>query len=340
MAKKTLKTLVIGDPHFKVSNAQQTDEMVTSILKIAKEIRPELIVCLGDILDRHETIHVSPLTRATNFLKSLSEVAHLIVIIGNHDRPNNSNFLTNEHPFSALQYWDNITLVDKVKVTTIDNFKFVSVPYVPPGRFREALSTKVSDFSDFQGVTAIFAHQEFQGAKMGAITSTNGDVWPLDLPLVISGHIHDYDHLQTNIIYVGTPIQHAWGDKSDKTISLFTFKSDGTYDQKRLELQVTKQEIVYISPSDLDKFKPKPNVITKLMITGTNAEIKNVVKLPIIKELSKKGIVIRYKTLNSDSDNPVLTEPNKPYFIQLYENISDSEKLIEIFKRLFGSRIE
>jgi len=84
----------------------------------------------------------------------------------------------------------------------------------------EALQTIENPYND---VTCYFAHQEIIGAKMGAIVSKEGDVWPAENSLMISGHIHDYDMLQPNMIYTGTPLMHGVGDKDDKTVSMFTF---------------------------------------------------------------------------------------------------------------------
>ena len=86
--------LAIGDPHFKVGNVAESEQMTDNLIKLALNIKPTFIVDLGDTLHRHETIHVSPLMRAENMLKQLSEIAPTYLLIGNHDRPNNSNFLT------------------------------------------------------------------------------------------------------------------------------------------------------------------------------------------------------------------------------------------------------
>ncbi len=68
------------------------------------------------------------------------------------------------------------------------------VPYVPPGRFVEALN--IIDNEWWKNVNCIFAHQEFYGCKMGAIESIEGDKWDHSFPLVISGHIHSEQRLK------------------------------------------------------------------------------------------------------------------------------------------------
>ncbi len=220
-----IKVLTIGDPHFKVDNVPESDEMVSKLVKLAQTVSPKFIVVLGDILHRHEKIHVSPLMRAEKLIRLLSEIAPTFVLVGNHDRPNNSTYMTNEHPFNAMKLWNNTYIVDeKVLDANIGGFRFLFVPYVFPGRFEETLTHSEKGVPNpFESTRAIFCHQEFFGAKMGAIKSQNGDKWPTTNPLVISGHIHDYDRLQPNLIYVGTPMQHAFGLNCSLTIKYYTY---------------------------------------------------------------------------------------------------------------------
>ena len=65
----------------------------------------------------------------------------------------------------------------------------------------------------------IFAHQEFRGCKMGKEIS-KGDEWNAEYPLVISGHIHDYQIVGKNILYPGSSIQHTYTETHNKRIWL------------------------------------------------------------------------------------------------------------------------
>ena len=84
-----MKCIAIGDVHIKVSNVLETDEMINKLEALAKDIKPNFIVLLGDVLDRHATINVHCLMRAQNLIFKLSLIAPTFVLIGNHDRPNN-----------------------------------------------------------------------------------------------------------------------------------------------------------------------------------------------------------------------------------------------------------
>jgi DNA repair exonuclease SbcCD nuclease subunit len=307
-SEKLYKVLCIGDPHFKTGNVKECEAMCNQIYKVIEQHNPDLIVVMGDVLDRHETIHVVPLTNSIKFLKRLSEYKKTYVLIGNHDRPNNNDYLSDFHPFVGIQS-DNLILVDKVHVAEINGYKFLFVPYVYPGRFEEAVNTKKSEFGDIKHMNCIFAHQEFYSTKMGSIVSTKGDKWPKDNPFVISGHIHDYTRPQNNVVYVGTPLQHAFGDRDDKTISLFEFKpkllssNDSNNlinypEEIRIDLGLIKRVIHKISCKDIITWVPPENYLIKLIIEGTSSEIKAMQKLDYIKQLNKRGIKIAYVTID------------------------------------------
>ena len=115
MISSDVNILVIGDPHFKVSGVPEHDKMCKSIIEKTKNKKIDLIVILGDILDRFETIHVSPLTRSIKFLGELVKIAPIYVLIGNHDLKNNKQFLSEEHAFSSFK------LLDELQTKNINN---------------------------------------------------------------------------------------------------------------------------------------------------------------------------------------------------------------------------
>lgn len=300
-----MKLLVIGDPHFKLDNVAETDAMVEDIILVAKRTEPEYIACLGDVLDRFSNIHVGPLVRATSFLRRLIDIAPLILLIGNHDRPNNSVFCTEQHPFTPLKEWPRTFVVDKPMM--VDGI--AAIPYVPNGRFQEALSM-------IEGhPRLILAHQEFRGAKMGAIVSTTGDDWSITAPLVVSGHIHDYQRPQPNILYVGTPIQHGYGDKTDKGVSLLTIGE--TVDETRYPLpSVPLKRVVRLTAEEARTYTPPATGLIKLVVSGTKDQLKLVkIKHPRVK--------VCYDTVTDTK--PILVEKKRSYLDNLYARLANLE---------------
>lgn len=344
--RESVTALVIGDPHFKVSNVRETDAMVEAIIRVANEKRPDIIVVLGDVLDRHEIIHVSPLTRSVKFLGRLMNIAPTYVLIGNHDLKNNRQFLSDEHPFSALKFWgENMIIVDTTTMVNIKGQTFVFVPYVPPGRFEEALNR----CPGWERATCIFGHQEFRGAQMGAIISVEGDVWSLTNPYVVTGHIHDYQEPQVNILYTGTPIQHAFGDRHDKTISYFTYYSERDREHERIDLGLPRKHIVRLSCAEVSTYIPQPNYELEIIIRGTSGEIKAIMKHPNIEMWKRAGYKIAYKDIpldksdipvpveNNDEHKPVISKAPLRFSVVLYNSVSSNPRLAPLYNRIFGS---
>jgi DNA repair exonuclease SbcCD nuclease subunit len=340
------RIFVIGDPHFKINNIEETNEMSTKILTLLDRLQPDAVVCLGDVLDRHETIHVGPLLRSIDLFEKISSKFKLYILIGNHDRPSNQVYLTDEHPFTALKRWKNTFIIDKVFVDKILDQSFLFVPYVPPGKFMEAIETHLGPNPDLSPFSCIFAHQEFYGAKMGIVESKVGDQWKSEYPLVISGHIHDFDILSSNIIYTGTPIQHGFGDREDKMVFLFTFEMSNAvkFTYEKYDLELPKKKIMKLTFSEIQLLKKlDPKTYYKIIISGTPEELKTIKMGPFLQQLPRSKIV--YKTISSTIDKYQndLSFESKNFLELLHEEIDKKDdfeersELFSLFEDLFGT---
>lgn len=325
------RIMVIGDPHFQVRNIAEVKIFISKVKLYADKIKPRFIVCLGDILHRYETIHVKPFMCAEEFLSQMSQIAETYLLIGNHDRPNNFNFLTNEHPFNSFKKYPNLTIVDTVIAKIIDDNSYLFVPYVETGRFLEALEQSPVNF---QQSRIIFAHQEFMGAKFKAIRSKNGDLWPRDYPLIISGHIHDYERLQDNILYVGSSIQQGYGDSPNKTISILDVTTQ-SFQEYRINLGLTAKIQYNLKVDDLNNFIPDPNQKIKCIIHAPDHEIKSLLKSDKVSELKSAGVLIEFKAIPKTPSTLTSTGPRMSYTQRLYETISTDMHQTKWFNILF-----
>jgi DNA repair exonuclease SbcCD nuclease subunit len=304
-----LKFLTVGDPHFKFNNELETNLMEIQVKDIILREKVDIGVVMGDILDKHEKVDMNTYDRAIKFLHTLSEVSpYLYILIGNHDRANNNVFMTTQHVFNSLKKWGpTIKVIDTTTTVEHGGATFIFVPYVPTGRFIEALEIG-GHKSPYSGVSCIFAHQEFKGAKMNAITSNVGDEYDPAAPMCISGHIHDYDQLQANLLYVGTPIQHGFADTLDKSLSLFTFdgveassESDSeivnrkmiVIDHRRLQLDIPRKMNFILSAEKLLEFKMPSNTRVKIKVTGDATTISRVIKTQHVQDLIALGVKIK-----------------------------------------------
>lgn len=294
-----MKVLIIGDPHFKRDNSVETDQLTYELEKLLSKNPVDIIVVLGDVLDTFRKIDLMALHRATLFLQMLEDRCEkLYVLIGNHDRIDQTDFLSEFSPFTAMKKWPKTKIVTSPIVE--DDFLFV--PYVQPGRFFEAING-----IDLSSIKCIFCHQEFKGAKMGIFISENGDEYPEDYPPLISGHIHDYDELQSNLIYTGTPFSHSFGDNTIKRVFIFDFGEEIEFES--FELNIRKKKIIDITLDKIFNFKPPENTLIRLNIVGNLEKINGYLKLPSLQHLHSPNIILR--PCSDGSGDKLLSEPNE-----------------------------
>ncbi|AHL67629.1 DNA repair exonuclease SbcCD D subunit [Chloriridovirus anopheles1] len=318
--------LFIGDPHFKIKNVETIPLFCSKILNILNSRQIDFVVLAGDLLDNHEIINVEPYNLAVQFVKDLSEKAKTFVLVGNHDYKNNQQFLTSNHWMNAMKQWgDNVIIVDEVVLFG----GFVFAPYVPPGRFVEALESLGAGWSSAR---AIFAHQEFYGCKMGSIESTIGDKWDLEWPIVISGHIHNKQWPQKNIYYPGSAMQHAFGQSVGNTVSILNFhNNEMTYEE--IDLKMPKLYIKYLNVRDMDDLSLKitSSKKYKLVVDGMLEEFKVFKKTSRYKELLSEGFKIVFKASSTQQELVELLDEKKTFINILQEKI-DAEKDPELTK--------
>lgn len=331
--------LTIGDPHFKTSNVRENTEMVKQICELVERRQPDFVVCLGDVLHDHQDVHLKPHCMAIDFIEKIAEMAPIYVLIGNHDRPDNNDFLSEIHAFNGLKHRSNIEIVDTTQQYNIKGRQYTMVPYVQPGRLQEALSRT----PDWKSSSAIFAHQEFKGAKMGAKFSEIGDLWDRTWPLMITGHIHEYQKLQLNLIYTGTPIQHGYGDTLDKTISIFEALGevgsvDGLWHEIRVDLGLIKRKTVRMKFSELtDAWLPEDDCLTRLVLRGSEAELRTANWNPKILNLRKMGVKVGTKIIRGEKDatDKLIARPEKGFAESLVARITEKPRLCMAYNSVF-----
>ena len=304
----TSTVLFIGDPHFMVTNIPEVEIFIERVKELAKEKKPDLIIIAGDLLHTHERLHTLPLNKAYEFVDSMRRIAKTYVLVGNHDMCNNQQFLTDNHWMNGMKEWDKTIIVDKVITEKINNCLFTFVPYVPPGRFQEALFSLDEHEGLWRKSDCIFAHQEFFGCKMGAIVSVEGDKWPLDYPEVISGHIHSKQKPQNNVYYSGSAMQHAFGESSKNIIAYLTFESGQKgYRLDEIDLNLPRKKIVYMDVENVDDYElPDTDDKIKITVSGVYDQFKALKKTNKYKKLVDKGIKVVFKAKKIEHEKKIL----------------------------------
>ena len=308
--------LVVGDIHFKAKHDLESQEFIQNLLKIVSKKLPEIVVLLGDILHTHNRVDVLAHNYAEELIEKLRKVAKVYVIIGNHDVINSSQFLTKNHIFGPFKKWKNVTIVDEPTAIIYNDKTFFFVPYVPEGRFVEALNTYKGDCV-WEFADCIFAHQEFREFK-------GGDAWDPDYPIVISGHIHESSVVGENIYYPGSSTQQSHKD-SQRSVWYIDWNCEEKEESNFMDNRVTvidvdsrKRVLLKYDTCDenlsseavkelLHKYK---SCRLKMCIAGTVSEIHNFKQTKSYVLLEEAKIIIDYDVRSAELDHNSI-EPQK-----------------------------
>lgn len=332
-----MKVLCIGDPHFKPNNRLETTQLHQEVEKILAKDSINITIVLGDILDTFERADMDCYDDAIAFLEMIRKHSYLIVLIGNHDRKNNQVFQLDRHYFTPLKFWPNTKIIWTTEIVNVENIKILCIPYVPTGRLNDALSEFSRD--EIISCDLAVAHQEFKNAKMGAIISEHGDEWNREYPLCVSGHIHQYQRLQDNLVYPGTPFQHGFGDSSDKCVLLLeqqvlleqhesSKQNEVKWIETRIGLNIWNKVTLTMSVDELLTFKPKKDVIYNINLMGDISVIRQTVQNPhVLKMVEKYHLNIKIKSLDEKEVVVPVTEAKEgvPSFYEFLQDMIETE---------------
>jgi DNA repair exonuclease SbcCD nuclease subunit len=328
------RVLAIGDLHIQPETLAEVNVFLRQLDKWLTGNPVDLIVVLGDTLHTHETVYTECLNKMLEYLRICEKYAETEVLIGNHDYCNNGQFLTDAHPFVGWKKTHNI--VDRVKVRYAREEKIVLVPYVPDGRFHEALNTIGNEW---KSASCIFAHQLFDGAKMGPIIAKGVEKWIEDSPMVISGHIHDKQLPQRNLWYTGSSMQISFGEREDHTISLITLPKQGIPIIQEINIHPPTKKTVYFDVSKVKEMKlpEEENVKLKVTLSGDSEEFKTFKKTEEYKKLLQKGVKVVFKQ-KRDTPMNLPTTNLKTFPDILFSLIEESPQMLDMYNSLFGLR--
>jgi len=338
---------VIGDPHFKENNLVETREMALRCAKLAKAKKPTFVVVLGDTLHYHNVAKNGSYKAAYYFIEALSNIAPVYILVGNHDYINQEQYLTDDHFFLPYRKWTSVSVVDRPICVEYGDYSFVMCPYVPPGRFETALNELVKDGHDWQMADCIFAHQEFRGCVMGAIeSSTKGDVWDVNYPPVISGHIHDSQTIGENVFYTGTPIQHSFGEKPDKKVWFISFGEEDPpyFEVEKIDLGMKGKKTIQMPLDEIDDFKLEEHqdwTVRLILSDCSSAKFRAFRQGGRYRKLTKAGVKITFENISKGEPGVLRSREEVSYTHVLREVVK--KKGLEVqneYVQLFGESLD
>lgn len=290
------KILYITDLHIKIKNLKEIDVLIQTI-KTYKNV--SLVVIGGDVLNKKD-INETCFYKARELIRVCSKVAMTYVLVGNHDYIDNNQFLTDNHWMNHIKNWSNVVIVDTV-ITVMYGFQITFVPYVPTGRLVEALDSFNKEAkTSWKESRLVFAHQEIKGCILGKSISDKGDNWDPSYPTLISGHIHDQQLVNRNVVYPGSTINQGPQNNQQKVLFIDTFFTNGVfnYNMKWSYFKTNIKEEVFTKTFDdlYDIYKRKNLTNTILIIKESDtSKISKIKNSQIYKRLNKRVYFIEFR---------------------------------------------
>jgi len=326
------KILIVGDLHFDEGNLILPQLFTSKMGKVLKEGNYSCVVLLGDIFHRFKNVDQPALAGVTELFKVITEYCPLFVLVGNHDYINGNQFLTNNHTLQPFAQWSNVKIIDTPTKIKMPNCRLLLVPYVPKGRFLEALE----DVKGWENVDMIFAHQEFKGCKMGGHISVDGDAWSDKFPPIISGHSHTKHKVGNNIFYPGTPYDLGYGECDKKYISEVVFNDD-TYKINYFDTELPRKRLVRLPIKEAREWYPEGNDFYKLKVLCTKEEYSPFSNSSHAKELRMAGVKIIRVSQDNKRVEEFLEKKKGGFesYRDIFKTLLEEEGLSDLGKKIF-----
>lgn len=336
ISNQQLTVLALGDLHITLKSLKEVDIYFGKLKVFLDTNKVDIICVLGDLLDSHERLHCSCLNKALEYARLVSSYTVCYFIVGNHDMVNQSAFLDSEHWMGCMKEWKNVKIVDNVLIEVLKGNKIVFCPYVPDGKFIEALNTRKGEWEDAK---CIFSHVTIRNVNMGNMIAQDADKWDETFPMLVTGHIHLPQRLQNNCYYAGSIMQVAVNESEDKSIALVKI-NDGNLPQiEEIKLNLPVKKILHIDSEEMENFElPKDeddcNVSYTVYVSGSYEEFKTFRKTAKYKELSKQS-KLRFiqRKIKGEEKTSISNKTKQEHFSTiLYDAVNkDNDYLLSAF---------
>ncbi|KAF0853111.1 conserved mitochondrial MPP superfamily/AAA_23/ABC_ATPase domains-containing protein [Andalucia godoyi] len=248
-----LKWGLVSDIHFDervLDRVAECGEWVVETFRL--QTVSHIFVC-GDVLNTRDSVHIGALNEAMKWIADLSRVAPVSVILGNHDTHlRDSGSISSLDAIAQFQnHLARTRLYKEPSIVVIDGVQCAMLPYALRD---DALARFVhAHFPDAESKrrAVAFAHAEIPGAKISRrvdvsrllssaeISYTHRlledhralETGPAEVSqekpasqrghyldgfkMAFSGHFHVHQCVRPEIMYVGAPLQHHFGDAGD-----------------------------------------------------------------------------------------------------------------------------
>lgn len=189
--------------------------IIDQIGAYAKKYDVKDIVFGGDLFHVPGRIEVPVFNAVINALVKLciETEAGLWLIVGNHDQYNRSGTI---HSLEALKLKEGLFyIIDEPAFCEVGGREIALIPYSP---LRDTVTKNIKHLRKRTSVEIAVLHQGLSGVPVGKSGYTiDENLAPSDLPtttkLNLLGHYHEHRQVTGNSFFIGSPLQHNWGDE-------------------------------------------------------------------------------------------------------------------------------
>ena len=225
----------------------------------------DAIVIAGDLFHSRKSIDITVLESVYKRIESIDFPVYIIK--GNHDIAESINKRTSVRIFSKVA-----KVVTTARIVNIAGTRVGIVPWTDSAK---AVSKIVDEFNK-QGVHYVIGHLGMRSGTVGSHDYVmEGSIEPSvfrKFKWTALGHYHKHQKLKHNIYYVGSPLQHTWGDAGDEK-GFMIFDGDKP---EFIPLPSTPRFIKVMSNEDAKGVR----VIDYVKITGKR-EVVESIELPL-----------------------------------------------------------
>lgn len=201
-------------------------ELGKYLSNLIDELRPDLIVNLGDTFDQH-TLTSYDISIASEFFKCFRylSIPHL-VLVGNHEMVN--------YEFNAIDILSNIDNITVISEPTTIDLNLLSAFNPNSDKVVQSAKIALMPYMEYKDILAfpdgdfLFSHLDIMGMKIRGDYEMETGVTSNQLSkykLVFNGHIHK-SSIKGNVINVGSISTHSFSDDNDSVPQCYIFDTD------------------------------------------------------------------------------------------------------------------
>jgi DNA repair exonuclease SbcCD nuclease subunit len=190
------------------SRLQRIVECLDTMMETAINRKCEQFVIAGDLFHARKEVPTTALDMVSEVLKRRSAEIEVILLMGNHDMSTNSDH-------TSIQALSGMATI--IRMPTV----YKKVAYLPWTDDQKYVGKTIAKLRE-QGGKCLVGHLGIDGAKLGpANIEIPGhidldQIGGIDDFLWVSlSHYHKFQKTRKNAWYIGSPLQHTWGEASE-----------------------------------------------------------------------------------------------------------------------------